>query len=220
MLRPLAQEPYGDVVPAVVEAAQQGCSHIIKLIIDAGAELSFWLSEQTQLPIPTTLSSLAVASPLHSAIWSRNTEVLDWLLRKGFDPNILPLAAITRCITAAMATIVYCDPWNQAAWDCLRQHPRFDPSIRTPIYNVHILHFAVARLSLPLVKAIVKYMPLKTAGKTALGHILLHVVCLPLDERYLNLHSEAIYISIHETRDLSEVDPCFKACRADSQSNN
>ncbi len=206
ILRPLAQIPFGDTIPAVVEAAQQGSIATLHMLIDSGADISFWQSRPTVMPFSSTASSLAVVTPLHSAIWSRKTNALRYLLNRGFDPNAMPLAAITRCITPAMATISYCNPWNQAAWDCLRQYPGFDPRIRTPIYDVHILHFAVARLSLILLYEIVKIVPLAEAGATALGHSLLHIACLPLDKRYIQIHSEAIYKSIHETRDLSEAE--------------
>lgn len=220
LLRPLAQIPRGDAVPAVVEAAQRGSIEVIDLLIDNGADVSFWLSRQTGLPVPATVSSLAITTPLHSAIWSRNTGVLKHLLSCGFNPNAMPLAAITRCITPAMATISYCDPWNQAAWECLQKHPAFDPGVRTPIFDVHILHFAAAKLSLPLLKAIVEAVPLADAGTTALGHTMLHIVCLPLDERFVNWHSEPVYRSVHETRDLSELSGALKARFGETQSND
>lgn len=218
--RPLSQIPYGDAIPAVVEAAQRGCVDSVELLLQSGADVSYWLSRQTELPVPATVSSLAVTTPLHSAIWSRNTEILRYLLNNGFDPNAMPLAAVTRCITPAMATITYCDTWNQAAWDCLRIHPNFDPSIRTPIYSVHILHFAVARLSLSLLEVIVQAVSLAEAGTTALGHTLLHIACLPLDERFIQMHSEAVYKSVHETRNLSELEGCLKARHDNPQTNN
>lgn len=214
--RPLSQIPYGDAIPAVVEAAQRGCVENVELLLQSGADVSFWLSRQRELPVPATVSSLAVTTPLHSAIWSRNTEILKCLLNNGFDPNAMPLAAVTRCITPAMATITYCDPWNQAAWDCLRIHSKFDPSIRTPIYNVHILHFAVARLSLSLLEVIVQAVSLAEAGTTALGHTSLHIACLPLDERFIQMHSEAVYKSVHETRNLSELEGALKARHDDT----
>lgn len=134
------------------------------------------------MPVPATVSSLAVGTPLHSAIWSRNTEMLGFLLSSGLDSNSMPLAVITRCNTPAMATIVHCDPWNEFVSRCLRQHPQLKPHIRTPIYDVHILRFAAARLSLSLLKAVAEIMSLDGAGVTALGHNLLHVACLPLDD--------------------------------------
>ena len=219
-LRPLAQIPYGDAVPAPVEAAQCGCIDSLESIIRAGADITFWLHEQQQLPSPASISSLAVVTPLHSAIWSRNTAALEYLLSRGFNPNAMPLAAITRCITPAMATIVHCDPWNEAAWRLLQRQPTFNPTLRTPIYNVHILHFAVARLSISILEAIVDDVPIDSAGTSALGHTLLHVACMPLDERFINMCSKAIYDSIHETRDLSEMCAELKHQYEGAQINN
>lgn len=43
-LRPLAQIPYGETVPVIMEAPQTGCTKKVKLFVDAGADVSFWLS--------------------------------------------------------------------------------------------------------------------------------------------------------------------------------
>ncbi|KAI4182812.1 MAG: hypothetical protein LQ348_004798 [Seirophora lacunosa] len=219
-LRPLDQIQQGDVIPAFVEAAQGSSIEIINLLLSASADISFWCSEPTALPTNPTASSLAVSTPLHSAVWSRNADMLRHLLAKGLNPNTMPLAAPTRCITPAMATIVHCDPWNQEAYEVLRHHPKFNPYARTPVYSVHLLHFAVATLSLPLIETISAHVPTSHAGKTALGHTLLHVACMPLDERYIQMHSEAVYRSIHETRNLSETEGVIKPEHKDLASND
>ena len=113
--RRLSQLPHGDAVPAVVEAAQGASIDILDQIFAANPDCSFWISTSSEIPSPATPSSLALATPLHSAVWSRNEKMLACLLSRGFDPNVMPLAAITRCITPAMSTIVYCDPWNSDA---------------------------------------------------------------------------------------------------------
>lgn len=215
LLRFLTQIPQGDIIPAIIAAAETSEIEIVDLLLSAGADISFWTSRATEVPVVATPSSLAVTTPLHAAIWARNLPMLRHLLVKGFDPNIMPLAAPTRCITPAMATIVHCDPWNQTAYEILRQHPKFDINIRTPVYGVHLLHFAVATLSVPLLETIAVDVALSNAGVTALGHTLLHIACLPPDERYIQLHSKAIYSSIHETRNLSELDGIIKARHSD-----
>ncbi|KAL8755805.1 MAG: hypothetical protein Q9184_004690 [Pyrenodesmia sp. 2 TL-2023] len=105
-----------------------------------------------------------------------------------------------------MASIVCCDPWNAEAYSTLREHPRVDLGIRTPVYNLSLLHFAVAKLDLQMLKTIAADVPLSEAGRTALGHSILHTACLPLDETWVQMHSLPIFTSCRETRNLSEME--------------
>ncbi|KAI4181543.1 MAG: hypothetical protein LQ346_006747 [Caloplaca aetnensis] len=207
--RTLCPVENADSIPALVAAAEKPDLTILQSLLDApGTDTSFWTlqPQPRDIPSPATPSSLAIASPLHAAIRGRNLPALSLLLSQGFNPNVLPLAAPTRCITPAMATIVCCDPWNADAYNTLRQHSLLDLGIRTPVYNVSLLHFAVARLDLQALKTIAADVPLSSAGRTALGHSLLHVACLPLDESWVQMHSEPIFKSCRETRNLSEMD--------------
>lgn len=77
-------------------------------IYAAKPESSSWLSDPLETPIPRTVSRLAVASPLYAAIWARRLKILARLLSFEFNPNAWPLAAVVRCSSPAMATIVYC----------------------------------------------------------------------------------------------------------------
>lgn len=92
MLRSLSQIPQGDAIPAIVEVAQGRSVAMADLLLAAGADVSFWFSKPTELPAPATASSLAVATPLYSAIWYRSLEMLDHFYAKDFDPNTMPLA--------------------------------------------------------------------------------------------------------------------------------
>lgn len=150
-------------------------------------------------------SSLAVTIPLHRSICSRNLEMQDHFLAKGFNPNTMPLTVATRRITPAIASRVHCDPRNQEVYELLRQHSKYDPNIRAPIYNLHLLHFAVAALSLPILETIATGVALTNPGTTAPGHTLLQIACWPLGELYIQLHSKAIHSSVHVTRNLSEL---------------
>ena len=150
-------------------------------------------------------------TPLHAAIWSRNTVMLDHLLTLDFNADAMPLRNPTRCITPLMATVVYCEPWNKDAF--YRLLPGFpkegpvNPKKRAPIYDIHILHFAAARLGIKLLlllRCVSDVVPLHKAKKTALGHTLLHVARLPLNEKYIQMHSMKIYNSIREVRSHSE----------------
>ena len=67
---------------------------------------------------------------------------------------------------------------------------------------MHILHFAIARLDLDMLKYAASEIPLRNARVTALGHTLLHVACMPADSLEVMRHSKEIYQNIHETRDL------------------
>ena len=197
--------PYSDTMPAVIEAAQGDSVAIVDLLCDAGADTSFWKTHSLELPMEATPSSLAISTPLHAAVWTRNSDMLDHLLKSGFCANAMPLANPTKCITPLMATIVYCNPWNKEAFHrLLRDSGSAGLQMRTPVFNVHILHFAVARLDPELLRCVSGAFPLASAGVTALGHTLLHIACLPLNEQYVEMHSQAIYDSIHEMRSLSE----------------
>ena len=198
-----------DRVPALIAAAEKPDLTILNSLLDApGVDTSFWTTSPQlgDVPIQEKPSSLAITTPLHAAISARNHPALSLLLSRSFHPNTLPLAAPTRCITPAMATIVYCDPWNADAYKALRTHSQIDLSIRTPIYQVSMLHLAVARLDLHLLRTVAADLPLPQAGPTALGHTLLHIACLPLDQSWVQMHSEPIFKSCRETRNLSESD--------------
>ena len=87
-------------------------------------------------------------------------------------------------------------------------------------YIVHLLHSAVAFLSLLLLEIIATDVALFNACETAPGYTLLHIACLPLDERCIQLHSKAIDTSIHETRNLSELDGKIKDKQSSATTNN
>ena len=76
--------------------------------------------------------------------------------------------------------------------------PYADLSLRTPIYNVHILHLTAAMLSLSTFKELNKYTPLQSAWKTALGHTMQHITCLIFDDTYINHFSVRCHQSIRE----------------------
>jgi len=86
--------------------------------------------------------------------------------------------------------------------------PHADLSLLTPIFQCHLLHFAVATLDLPLIQHVIDTMGGPAAAQavppTALGHTLLHVASLPIDDSVVNMHSQKIYSSIHEFRTTDE----------------
>ena len=202
-LVPLDFEKNGDVMPALVAAAKFGNIKIFDRLHKAGADASFWFSNPKSLPKPdVTLSSLAVSTPLHAALAGGHHDMLDHLLDLGFDPNCQPLTAISQCITPLMATLASSEP-NTYAFSKLIRYPVIDVQARTPVYRVHVLHFLVARHELVLLHNVTKYIHLNTAGITALGHTLLHVACLPLNDKHIQIFAPKCYASIHEVRSLS-----------------
>ena len=190
---------------ALETAAMTGSLEILDQILDAHPDTTWWLGESTacSIPIDPLHSFLSTSTPIHAAIKAGHNDVLMYLLDKGFNPNTLPLSTITQCISPLMATIVCCEPPNLEAFDLLLSYSRTDRDQRTPIYNVHILHFATALLSPSLLVSVSASIALNNAGTTALGHTLLHVACLPLDDTYIQIFSEKIYQSIHSVRTLS-----------------
>ncbi|KAG4442605.1 hypothetical protein IFR05_001935 [Cadophora sp. M221] len=193
---------HGESMPSLVEAARSGSIEIFDRLVAAGADRSFWMKPRIEIPNPSTSSSLSVSSPIHAALQIRNNEMLEHLLGMGFDPNTMPLANPTRCFTPAMATIIYNTTFNNIAFDILCQHPNINLELRTPVYRVHILHFAVATLNVDLLKHVSAKTPLQNAGETALGHTLLHIACMPANASQIQRYSEIICKSIHESRDL------------------
>lgn len=129
------------------------------------------------------------------------------LLSKGFSANVFPLAAITFCLNPVMATLVLAPtPDRMAMYEAVS--PYADCTLRSKIFNIHILHHAVATLDINLVQRVEKDVPLSEAGRTALEHTLLHIACLPPGQKHLNSLSSKIDQSIHDLRVLPEPDQC------------
>lgn len=143
-------------------------------------------------------SALALSTPLHAAIASDNLNMLSVLLDRGFSPNARALITGSLAVTPAQYAIIL---GQLEAYSLLKAHKSCDVSILTPIYGVHILHFATALLRLGLVKAI--GLPLSSASLTSLGHTLLHIACLPYNGDYVQ-SSQRIEQSIHEVRNLRD----------------
>ena len=102
-----------------------------------------------------------------------------------------------------MAIVVHCEPPNLEAFDLLLSYPKSNRDQRTPIYNMHILHFVTTLLSPSLLERISASIILNNAGTTALGQTLLHIACLPLDDTYIQIFSKKVYQLIHTVRTLS-----------------
>jgi hypothetical protein len=73
-----------------------------------------------------------------------------------------------------------------------------DPDIRTPVFDVHILHFAAALLQVDLLKAV--GIPLSKASTTAICHSLLHIAALPFNWSDFEESAPKVKQSIHDER--------------------
>jgi hypothetical protein len=103
-----------------------------------------------------------------------------------------------------MTAIAFCDPPNLEAYNILAQTVKTDLTLRTPIFAIHVLHVATARLDVPLLQHLIHNpdTALEAAGTTALGHTLLHISTLPLTDAHINIFSPKIFHSIHDVRTL------------------
>ncbi|KAL5363195.1 ankyrin repeat-containing domain protein [Aspergillus floccosus] len=201
---------------ALEVAAACGQEQMFDLLRDAGADESAW----TQTPPSsnsvfvednepsrqeTTPSALSTSSPVHEAIAAGHSAMLHKLLHQHhYSPNYRPLtAAPTLALPPLSYALACCDPDDPNIRECiteLRSHPNLDPHLRTPIFDIHPLHFAVARHSPALLSWLA--LPLSSAGATALGHTLLHIASLPQTSESIDETNPDVVRSIHCARTL------------------
>ncbi|KAG9235402.1 hypothetical protein BJ875DRAFT_529132 [Amylocarpus encephaloides] len=192
---------HGDAMHSLVEAAKSENIEIFDILLEAEADCSFWTNPQFYVPSPPTESSLCLSTPLHAAIESKNVAMLSHLLDLGFDPNTMALSNPTRSVTPLMAIILQPSDFDETLFKILSARSNINFELRTPIFGVHLLHFAVAKLDLSMLERVVHHTPLNNAGTTALGHTLLHIACMPSKVCQIQRDSRIIMQSIHETRD-------------------
>ncbi|PKY04609.1 hypothetical protein P168DRAFT_235468 [Aspergillus campestris IBT 28561] len=199
---------------ALEVAAACGQEQMFDWIRDAGADESAWT--QTQPPNESVddrlsgqeaapPSSLSTSSPVHEAIAAGDLVMLRKLLHQHqYSPNYRPLtAAPTLALPPLSYALACCDPGDPKIRECiteLRNHPDLDPHLRTPIFEVHLLHFAVARHSPALLSWLA--LLLSSAGSTALGQTLLHIASLPLTSESIDQNNPDVVRSIHCARTL------------------
>ncbi|KAL4949663.1 hypothetical protein BDW69DRAFT_188080 [Aspergillus filifer] len=125
----------------------------------------------------------------------------------GYFPNYRPLAAPTVALPPLSYAIARCninDPHVQRCIADLLIHPQLDINLRTPIFGVHVLHFATAHHNPDLLTWLASFIPggLAVAGKTALGHTSLHIAYLPLTAGQTDAGVDNVTTSIHCVRTL------------------
>lgn len=202
---------------ALEVASQCGHKEIIELLRAAGADESSWLADSPSLlspddelllpdrPKPSVLST---SSPVHEAVAAGHHSILRHLLTTcNHSPNHLPIAAPTVALPPLSYAIARCHLTNPGVQSCITEllaHPHLDPHVRTPIFDVHILHFATARHDAALLSWLAASVPggFSAAGTTALGHTLLHIAALPLNSNQTVARNPVVARSVHCARTL------------------
>lgn len=166
---------------------------------NSGADTSHWTHLETQMTLPDEIelcpSQLSISTPLHAAIAAANPATLKTALDLGCSPNTRALITGSQALTAGQYAIILGDT---DAWSTLLAHPGTDASIITPVFCVHAMHFAAALLRPDLLRLL--GTRLKDVGRTALGHTLLHIACLPHDEQAVQANALKVQQSIHDSR--------------------
>lgn len=199
-------------------AAKTGSVEILDLLRAAGADESAWIQPSTtnngdsdQFMIEgenARISALAPSSPVHEAIAAGQQSMFRHLLSTcRYSPNYRPRATPTVSLPPLSYTIARCDLNNTGVQRCLvdlLSHPQLDANLRTPIFDVHPLHFATAHHDPDLLSWLAGFIPggFAAAGVTALEHTLLHVASLPLTNSQIVSGNPDVARSIHCVRTL------------------
>jgi hypothetical protein len=200
---------------ALEVAAQVGDVESLDILRAAGADESAWVREvsldEKQFQIDEaewSLSYLSTSSPVHEAIAAGQQSMLRHLLStSGYSPNYRPYAAPTVALPPLSYAIARCnlsDPGVQKCLVDLLSHPKLEVNLRTPIFNIHPLHFATAHHDPDLLSWLETFIPggYEAAGVTALGHTLLHIAALPFTATQIVARNPDVAKSIHSARTL------------------
>lgn len=180
---------------------------IAKLLDHPQCDVDGWLTSRTGKLDPdsdNTASFLSTSTPLHAAVSSHHTRILRRLLAAQFDPNVLPMATPCSAMTPIMLSIAK-ERVNIEAFDVLATHHLTDLQLRTPVFDVHLLHITAARLAPALLRHVISRIPAPQRTsvellQTAQWQTPLHVACLPLTDTEINCCSDAVWQSIHDLR--------------------
>jgi ankyrin repeat protein len=162
-----------------VVMAGQTTPEILDQLLNAGADSSAWrTSGMISLPSEDELqpSQLSISTPLHTAIATNNLSMLRALLDRGFSPDARAMISGSQALTPLQYAIVIGDT---ASCSLVRSRGA-GPGLRTPVFDVHALHYAAALLRIDLLYAV--GLPLSSASTTAIGHTLLHIATLPYNK--------------------------------------
>lgn len=140
---------------ALAVAAQVGDVECLDILRAAGADESAGVREvsldekQFQMDeAEWSLSYLSTSSPVHEAIAAGQQSMLRHLLSTcGYSPNYRPYAAPAVALPPLSYAIARCNLSDPGVQKCLLDHlshPKLDANLRTPIFNIHALHFTTA----------------------------------------------------------------------------
>lgn len=192
-------------ITALEVAAGLGFEDLFALVREAGADESAWISASNQASFDdTNPSPLSITSPVHEAIEHGQHAMLERLLSTyHYSPNYRAMVAPTVALPPLSFALGRCNPNDPNIRACIKlllAHPDIDLNLRTPIFEIHPLHLAVARHDPKLLSFLP--MPLSSAGTTALGHTLLHIASLPLTSMFMNRDIPEAVRSVHCARTL------------------
>ena len=190
----------GDCLHSLVVAAGTKDTNLFSMLHNAGADATFWLQQDAHQEIPELLtpSAACLSTPLHKAVDADDAPMLAHLMAAGFNSNARALLAGPQAFTPLQFAVI---KKRMRAYRWLSTNTDVDSRLVTPVFKVHLLHFAVAHLDLALLDAI--SIPLSDASPTALGHTLFHVACMPENEQDIRILAPKIFQSIHEARTLN-----------------
>lgn len=193
-------------LPSLVIAARYASPEVVDLLLEHGADASFWTAKEqnTNLPADPTWSVICPTTPLHVAIKSGRHEMIEHLLQRGFNPNIYPILPLTGATSALQFSVIMSNVAGITAFEMLLQDDRSELPLPTPYLEVSISHLAVATLNQLLLERLFDLRMLDTSAVTKLGHTVIHIACLPgsdSDIKYYNVNSAA-QESVHDLRDL------------------
>lgn len=222
---PIDIYPKGDEMHSLIAAARQPSTQILDRLVEAGADMSSWVSSLEFDPKSPTPSGLAITSPLHAAVEVGNENMIKHLLSRGFNTNFIPLSNPLSCLSPLMSTLLISEPkseadiementasipklpttFNLSAYTALSTHPSTSLTLSSPIISIHPFHLASAHVSLPLFQHIVATLPISPnyIPSTALGHTILHIACLPPSASHIKTGSVGVNLSILDTREIT-----------------
>ncbi|KAK6194098.1 hypothetical protein LQW54_011783 [Pestalotiopsis sp. IQ-011] len=166
-------------------------------------DIDGWMTSRTGKLDPARDNTVSCVIPPNTAT---STSV-----GRAVRSNFLPVATPCSAMTPLMLSITI-EPPNLGAFDILAAHRLNNLQLRTPVFDVHLLHFAAAKLAPDLLRHVLQRIPApqKTSAEllqTAQWQTPLHVACLPLTDAQINCCSDAVWQSIH---DLRTTDPFWR----------
>lgn len=195
--------PSAKLKPPILTALEQAVERqdiaVVELLLQTNIDVAAWVESYDEISPNPSISFLSPSTPLHKAIEVGNLDIIHILLVRDFAVNQLPLAAINRCLSPLMCSLLK-QTNDLTIFKLLAASPKIEIDRTSPVFRIHIAHIAAANLSIPCLEAIHALSPLDQVPNTALGHSLLHIACLPFDDNSIQHCSKKTHESIHDIR--------------------